>query len=184
MTEALNRVFAEIATFTTTMADLHHDFLSLVQRDIERFLDQTKSLTHQMHWHGWTTLGLTSLSASLAIAGALIPKGGPANTPAPDSRLGANGGIPDALKAITDKLSDNDFLRTTCKTTSKFFNDGVTPAANVWHSSTTTDKQSKLTLLERINLQDGQSKKSDVDQKVQQAQQAALRLSEIKSRGG
>jgi hypothetical protein len=149
----------------------------------------TKNLSNQMYWQGWTTVGLSSLSASLAIAGAIIPKSGPASSASSslNSRLGANDGIGDGfsnvMKTITQKLSDNDFLRTTCKTTSKFFN-GVTPAADVWYRSTTTEIESKRSLIQTVNLQDGQAKKSTFDQQVQQAQQAAQRLLESKSKGG
>lgn len=184
MSGALNRIFAEVADFTHTMAGLHHDFLNLVQRDIDRFFEKTNDLTNQMHWQGRTTIVLSSLSASLAIAGALIPKSDPAgNTPTVNSRLAANGGINDSLKEITKKLTDNDFLRTTCKTTSKFFN-GVTPAADAWYRGITTEIESKKALLERVNLQDGQGKKSSLDQQVQQAQQAITRLLDSKAKGG
>jgi hypothetical protein len=191
MAGALNRIFGEIAEFSKTMGSLHTDFLNLVQRDIERFLEKTKDLNNQMFWQGWTTIGLTSLSGSFAIAGAIITKASPTGdtnaASSLNSRLGANDGIANgfsnAMKAITQKLSDNDFLRSTCKTTSKFFN-GVSPAADAWYRSTTTEIESKRSLLERVNLQDGQTKKSMFDQQVQQAQQAALRLLESKSKGG
>lgn len=189
MSGTLDKIFAQVAGYTKSMANLHNDFLILVKRDIDRFLEKTNDLTNQMNWQGWTTIGLTSLSASLAIAGALIPKSSSAapNTPNLNPRLGANDGITDgfssAMKAITQKLSDHDFLRTTCKTTSKFFN-GVGSAADVWYRSSNTATETKRSLLERINIQDGQSKKSIFDQQVQQAQTAALRLLEAKSKGG
>lgn len=189
MSGALDRIFAEVADFTKVMGSLHNDFLVLVRRDIDRFLEMTKDLNHQMHWQGWATLGLTSLSASLAVAGALIPKTGPAGSNAPtfNSRLGANDGISDGfstmLKSIGQKLSDNDFLRTTCKTSSKFFN-GVSPAADIWFRSTTTDIESKRQLIDRVNLQDGQAKKSMFDQQAQLAQTAVQRILESRSKGG
>lgn len=188
MAGALNRIFGEIAEFSKTMGKLHNDFLNIVVLDINRFLETTKNLTNQMYWQGWATVGLTSLSASLAIAGALIPKAGPAgntNSQA-NSRLGANDGITDwfsnSLKTISQKLSDNDFLRTTCKTASKTFN-GVVPASEVWFRGKTTDIEGKRTLIQQL-MQDGQTKKSMCDTQVQQAQQAALRVLESKSKGG
>lgn len=181
MSETLSKIFGQVAEFTHTMAGLHNDFLSIVQRDINRFLEKTNDLQSQMNWQGYTVLGLTSLSASLAIGGALIPKAAPAaNTPAVDPRLNTNAGI---ASAITQKLSDHKFLRTTCKTASKFFN-GVVPVADAWYRGTTTELESKKTLLQTVNVQDGQSKKSMFDQQAQQAQQAALRLLESKAKGG
>ncbi len=191
MEGALSRIFGEIAEYTKTMGKLHGDFLTLVSADIYHFQEMTNNLKNQMNWQGWTILGLTSLSASLAIAGAFIPKAGPAGSTASppaaaNSRLGANGiadGFSNAMKAIQEKLSNNDFLRTTCKTTSKFF-DGVTPVAQVWSSGKTTEIETKRTLLERVNLQDGQAKKSTFEQAAQQAQQAATRLLDSKAKGG
>jgi hypothetical protein len=188
MSGALNKVFAEIADFTKTMGSLHSDFLIIVRRDIERFQEMTKDLVGELNWQGWSTLCLTSLSASFAIAGALIPKGGAANGNAPtlDPRLAAHDGpsnaFSNALKAITQKLGDNDFLRTTCKTTSKFFG-GVSQPVEVWFRGTTTDIESRRGLIERVNIQDGQAKKSQFDQNVQTAQQAASRLLDSKSKG-
>jgi ankyrin repeat protein len=190
MAEALNKIFGEIAEYTKTMGSLHNDFLHIVRRDIDRFLEKTRDLNNQQNLQGWTILGLTSLSASLAIAGALIPpKATPAaasNAPT-DPRLSTNAGINDGfsktMKAIGDKLADNDFLSTTCKTTSKFF-DGVTPAAKIWFDSKTTDIESKRTLLERVNIPNAQGNKSTLDQNVSQAQQAALRILESKTKGG
>lgn len=190
MSGALNRIFGEIAEFSKTMGSLHNDFLLMLRRDIDHFLEKTKDLNNQMNWQGWTTLGLTSFSASLAIAGALIPpKASPAaasNAPA-DPRLSTNAGINDGfsktMKAIGDKLADNDFLRTTCKTTSKFFG-GLTNVSDPWFKSTTTDIESKRTLLERVNIPNAQGGKTTVDENVSKAQQAALRLLESKSKGG
>jgi len=190
MAEALNRIFGEIAEYTKTMGSLHNDFLHILRRDIDHFLEKTRDFNNQMNWQGWTTLGLTSFSASLAIAGALIPPKAsptaPSNAPA-DPRLSTNAGINDGfsktMKAIGDKLADNDFLRTTCKTTSKFFG-GLTNVSDPWFRSKTTDIESKRTLLQQVNLQDGQSKKSTFDQNASQAQQAALRILESKTKGG
>jgi hypothetical protein len=189
MAGALNRIFTEIAEFSKTMGTLHTDFLNLVVADIHRFLEMTKNLNNQMVWQGWATVGLSSLSASLAILGTVIPKAGPAgstNSTGLNSRLGANDGITDwfsnSMKTILQKLADNDFLRTTCKTTAKFFN-GVAPASDVWFRSTTTDIESKRSLIQTVNLQDGQTKKSTFEAQVQQVQQATSRLLDSKSKG-
>ncbi len=189
MSGALERIFSEVAQFSKTMGGLHNDFLSIVRRDINRFLEQTTNLTNQMHWQGWTTVGLTTLGASLSIAGALLPK------TATDAASGASSlnvrlnaqdfgdQAQEAIRWIGSKLADNDFLRSTCKTSARFIN-GITPATDVWFRSTTTEIESKRSLLQSVNLQDGQTKKSIFDQQVQQAQTAVLRILESKSKGG
>jgi hypothetical protein len=183
----MNRIFAEVADFTKTMGKLHGDFLSIVQRDMARFVELTNDYTKQMNWQGWTTIALTGIGASLAVAGTFFPKNAAnAATPPASPRLGAHNGITDGfsnmMKTITQKLSDNDFLRTTCKTSAKAFN-GVNDAANSWFKSTQTKLESARSLIQSVNLQDGQAKKSTMDQQVQLAQQAISRLIDAKSKG-
>ncbi|MGC1878428.1 MAG: hypothetical protein WA347_09000 [Rhabdochlamydiaceae bacterium] len=191
MPAALDRVFAEVADYSRTMGGLHHNFLDLVKRDVDRFLEKSKNLSDQMFWQGCAILGLSTISASLAIAGELVPKSGPAaaNTPTLDRRLNTNDGITDgfsnAMKAISQKLSDNDFLRTTCKTASHFFGEGgLSRVVQTGFQSTTTKIEAAKSLLMSCNISDGQGKKSMFDQQVNQAHQAALRLLESKSKGG
>lgn len=190
MAASLDRIFSEIAQFSKTMGSLHGDFLGIVRRDIGRFLEETDSLQNQMQWQGWTTVALTSIGASLAIAGALIPKTVPnaaSATPSVDVRLSANAGLSDSvtdtLSWLGSRLGDNDFLRSTCKTSSKFFN-GLGTASEVWYRGTTTQIEAKRSLLERVNLQEGQKAKSEADQAVQQAQSAISRILDSKARGG
>ncbi len=183
----MHRIFAEVADFTKTMGQLHGDFLNMVRRDIDRFLEMTNDLTKQMNWQGWTTVALTSISGTLAVAGNFFPKSGAnAATPPVSPRGGAHDGITDGfsnmLKTITQKLSDNDFLRSTCKTVSKAFG-SFENVANVWFRGSQTKLESDRSLMERVNLQDGQAKKSTMDQQVQLAQQAISRLIDAKSKG-
>lgn len=188
MSGALNKIFAEVTDFTKTMGTLHRDFLTLVQRDINHFLEITQDLTNQMNWQGWTTIALTSLNASCSIAGACFPKAADnAAAQAVNPRLGAHDGITDGfsniMKTITQKLSDNNFLRTTCKTASKTF-DGLGNASSIWFRSSETKLEGNKALIQSVNLQDGQAKKSQMDQQVQMAQQAVSRLLDSKSKGG
>jgi hypothetical protein len=187
---AMDRIFAQIADYSKTMGGLHNGSLSLVRRDIDRFLEKTDDLSEQMRWQGWTVLGFTALSASLAIAGECVPKSGPAgsNGPTPDpSRLGANDGIFDpiskAMKAITDKLSDHEFLRTTAKTASQGCT-GLSQVSEIWYKGSNSKIEAARTLLQSVNIQEGQSFKSGIRNGVDQAQQAGLRLLESKSKGG
>src|SRR3990172_2222345 len=101
---AIEKVFSTITEFTKTMGSLHGDFLSIVRRDIDRFKEMTESLNSQMQWQGWATIALSSVSASLAVAGALIPKAGAA--PALDPRLSVADGISDPLSSILKTLSN------------------------------------------------------------------------------
>lgn len=179
MSGAIERIFSEVAQFTKTMGSFHNDFLNIVKRDIDRFLEKSQDLASQMNWQGWTTIGLTSLSAGLAVAGTLIPTGGAPTTT--DIRSEANG--TNLLSGILEKLKDNDFLRSTCKTASKFFN-GVSPAADVWFRSSTTELESARGLLERVDISDGQTKKGIFDQNAQLANSALSRLLESKAKGG
>lgn len=190
MSGALDRIFSEITQFSKAMGGLHNSFLDIVRRDVNRFLEQTNHLVHQMHWQAWTTIGLTTLNTSLSIAGALIPK-----TMTSDPQASANSlnlrlnarnfsdKTQETLKWLGEKLSNNDFLRSTCKTSAKFIN-GVTPACDLWFRSAITETESKRALLERVNVQDGQAKKTIFDQQIQQAQSAVLRILESKSKGG
>lgn len=186
MAGALDKIFAEVAGFTKEMGKLHNDFLSLVERDIARYLEQSQDLSQQMNWQGWTVLGLAVSSGVLGIAGAALPKAGPDAAPA-NFRLAANDGITDpvtdAIRAIGNKLSDTEFLKEACKSSSQFFT-SVGPVADSWFRSTTTEIESKRSLLDRINIQDGQNKKSMFDQQAQLAQSAVQRILEAKQKGG
>jgi hypothetical protein len=182
----LDKIFAEISSFSKTMGSLHSDFLTLVRTDIERFIEKTKSLQNQYHWQGWSVIALSAAGASLAIAGSLIPKGANAASAATsaDPRLGANDGITDAaskaMKWIAGCLKDNEFLRSTCKTASKFFN-GVTPAANIWYQGKITECESKRELL-RLCFQEEQQEKTGFSQEAKRAQEAALSILQSKAK--
>lgn len=182
---SLDRIFSAIADFTKTMGTLHIDFLNIVRRDIERFTEMTNNLQSQQNWQAWTVIGLSSVGASLAIVGALIPKGSDAASNALNNpRLSANDGIRDAaskaLKWIESCLKDNNFLKTTCKSASQFFN-GITPAANIWYQGKTTGIESKRELV-RLCFQEEQQEKSRFTQDSERAQQAALSILQAKSK--
>lgn len=185
---ALERVFEAIAEYTKAMGGIHGNFLDLVKTDISNFEKKTKELEHEMRWQGKAAVGLASLSFALAITGTFIPKPTNALPPlgAPVSRLNANG-LGDqfnvAMGWITSKLQDKRFLSTTCKSGSSFF-DKMTGPANTFQQAKITDIESKRNLLERFNLQDGQSKKSMFENQVQMAQQAASRILDSKAKGG
>ena len=183
----MNRIFAEVADFTKTMGKLHGDFLSIVQRDIARFEELTNDYTNQLNWQGRLTIALTLFNGTFMVAGNFFPKNtGNAATTAVSPRLGAHDGITDGfsnlLKTITQKLSNNDFLRSACKSASKIC-DGLGDASKVWFNSTQTKLESARSLIQSVNLQDGQAKKSTMDQQVQLAQQAISRLIDAKSKG-
>jgi hypothetical protein len=190
MSVTLNKIFDQIAEYSKTMGKLHTDFLRFVLADTDRFIKLTENLSNQMNWQGRTIIGLTVLSTGLGIAGKLIPPATPGANPnsSPlDPRLGANDGITDwfstTVKAIQQKLSDNNFLRTTCKTTAKFSSE-IQPAARIWFESAQTTIQTKCDLIKTINLKNDQDEKSMADQEVQRALEAARRMLDCKSRGG
>jgi len=184
---ANERVFAAIAEYTKAMGGLHGNFLDLVKTDVENFEKKTKELQSQMRWQGKAVVALASLSFALAICGAAIPEATrAATTPTLPSRLNALGlgdHFQNALRFLTTKLRDNSFMRETCKSGSAFFHTASMPA-NSFLQAKTTEIESKRNLLERFNLQDGQSKKSMFETQVQLAQQAAQRILESKSRSG
>lgn len=186
----IDRVFEEVADFTRSMGALQGSFLTQVKRDVERFLEQTKSLQNQMQWQGYATLGLTAIGASLSIAGALIPKAATPNAPAApqlDVRMNANAGmsdpLSDAAKWLGDRLHDNDFLRSTCKTSAKAFT-GFNNVSDVWFRSSSTDLEARRNLIERVSLQEAQGMRGQADSNVQTAQTAVLRILDSKSKGG
>jgi hypothetical protein len=191
MSSPLERIFAEIADYNKEIAGLHGDTLSILRRDVERFLEKTDSSCTQMQWQGVAVVALTFLSGSLAVFGALYPKNTPnapsAASPAVDVRLNANAGLGDSasdwFRWFGEKMNDNDFLRSTCKTASKTFS-GITPAVDAYFRSTTTEIEAKRSLLERINIQDAQQQKSTLSQLSQQAQQAIQRILDSKTKGG
>jgi hypothetical protein len=186
MSTSLERIFSEVAQFSKTMGGLHNDYLQIVRRDINRFLEETNNLTNQRQWQGWTIFGLTAFSASFAIAAAWIPKTSSNATSAAttlDPRTNANDGLGDFLKGLGEKFKDNDFLRSNCKIASKFF-EGIKPVSDAWNNSEITETEAKRSLLESANIRDGQSKKEILGQQVEKAQTAALRILESKSKGG
>ncbi len=182
--QAVDRVLEEVSDFTRLNGQSQNSFLLQLKLDIDRFVEQTKNLQKQMEWQGYTTLTLTSFGASLAVAGALIPKASPGAEQLPNMRMNANAGMSDPLSNILKKLSDDQFLRTTCKTTSKFFTEGLNRFSESWFSSTRTDIEGKRSLIERVSLQEAQGMRGQTDSNVQTAQTAVLRILDSKSKGG
>ncbi len=185
----LNQVFAELTACVKMEGGLHNDFLAIVQRDLERFFDETKLLQNQLTWQGRTILCLTVISASLAIAGVLIPKAG-ATSPAAraaDVRMTANGArdiFSKQLKWLGERLKDNDFLRETCKAGSTLFGDGLLRFTDVSYRSKTTLTEAERTKIQQILLSDGQGGKSNCSALIQQLNQAALNIIQSKARAG
>ena len=177
----LERIMAEVAQFSKTMGGIHADYLKTVLRDLNRYLEESNNLSSQMKWNGYTTLALTGISASLAVAGACIPKTNGA-TPNLDPRGTANAGSAEMFAQINKLLSDNEFLRTSCKTSAKFFK-GVAPAADAFHRSGQTKTESLRNMIQQY-MQSGQQGKSNCDTQIQQAMTAILRILDSKSKGG
>jgi predicted secreted protein len=181
----IDTIIANIAAYTKTCSALHGDFLQHVRRDIERFKEMTQSLHDQKQWQGWTTIGLSAFNGSLAIAGACIPKTG-VDATANQTRLNANDGPSDAfsnaIKAITDKLKDNEFLRTTCKTSAKFIHN-ITPAVDSFYGAKQTDMEAKRQLFQ-LGFQEAGQEKTRCDQASRQAQETALSILQSKAKGG
>lgn len=181
MTASLDKIFAEVASFTKAMSGLHNNYLLIVQTDIKKFLELTDDLSSQKSNQGTTTLVLTGLSGSLGIAGALFAKTTPAGTPPLDPRAATNAGFQDsigqAFKWIGDKLQDNEFLSSTCKTVSQTLQSG-TSVSDAWFMAGQTKTQAAQTLVERVGISEGQAGKSQADQQAQQVQNAALRILE------
>lgn len=188
MPVAMDRIFEAITDYSKTMGSLHGDFMSIVKRDIERFMEMTNDLQSQMQWQAGTVFALTSISASLAVVGSLMPKGAgaAASTTLNDPRLGANDGIGDAisnaLKFIGDKLKDSEFLRTSCKTTGKFF-DGLSKPVELLFQSRSTQLDAKRELM-KMSFQEGQQEKSAFDQEIRRAQDSALSILQSKAKSG
>lgn len=180
MTKAIDRIISEICAYTKETGSLQANFFDLVCMEIERFIATTNDLSRQMYWQGWTVFSVSALGAGLSVAGALIPKTG--NSPsAPNTRLGANAGIGDAISDVLKKIGEGDFLRTTCKTAGKFLTNGVTSAVGSWFNSETTKLEAKRELL-RISFQEGQQERSLFHQETNKAQERALAILQAKSR--
>jgi hypothetical protein len=139
-----------------------------------------------MGWQAWSVVGISGLSASLAVAGALIPKGAdPASSALSDQRLSANDSIGDtvsnALKKIGEKLGDNKFLRSTCKTASTFFGPNFTSAVNTGFESQKTQFDAKRELM-RVCFQEGQNEKNIFSQEMRKAQELSLSILQAKGK--
>lgn len=184
---AMDRIFEAITDYSKTMGGLHGDFMSIVKRDIERFMEMTNDLQSQMQWQAGAVFAVSTLGASLAVVGALIPKGADAaSTALSDSRLSANDGIGDsisnALKSIGEKLKDSEFLRSTCKTSAKFFN-GIGQPVNLLFQSKITQLEAKTKLIE-VCFREGQQEKSVFDQEIRRTQDAAQSIMQAKAKSG
>jgi len=176
--EALDRIFAEMAAYNKEMGSLHHNYLELVNRDIDRFKEMTDEQYDQMNWQARLVLCFTALSGALAVAGAVIPKG---STPPSSSSSSSSNFAAKALKAVGDKLKDNDFLRETCKTASQTFQ-GITPAVNVWQQGKTTKIEAARELL-RMLFQEDQQQKGVCSQEARKVQELALSILQSRAKG-
>lgn len=184
----MDRIFEAITDYSKTMGGLHGDFMKIVKRDIERFMEKTDNLQNQMYWQAGTVFAVGALGASLAVVGSLIPKGAdPASSTLDGSRLGANNGagdaISDALKSIGEKLKDNEFLRQTCKTGAKLFNGVGENVVSTYHRSKTTKLEADRELIQ-ICMREGQQEKSVFDQEIRRAQDSALQILQSKAKSG
>lgn len=185
MPAQIDKIFSAISDYSRMMGELHIDHLILVRRGIELFEETSGNISSQMQWQCWGVVSLSALSATLAVAGSLIPKGpDSAALPLNNPRLGANDGIGDgisnALKFIDEKLKDSEFLRSSCKTASKFFGDLSEPA-QIWSKSQTTQLESKKELIQTY-FREGQGEKSGLNQEMKKAQESALSILQSKSR--
>lgn len=177
----LEKVFAQIADFSRTMGILNGDYLKQLRTGIDDFLKKTEDLSAQMNWQGWTTVGLTTFSATFAIAGAMLPQ---ATGTAPQlSPFDPNAPFQSGLRIIGQKLQDHDFLRATCKTAAKTFH-GVTPAADTWGRAKTAKTEADRTLLERVTLQNSKQGQDTCTSQMQQAQNLAQSILQSKAKGG
>ncbi len=182
---AIEEIFSAISSYSKSMGRLQNDLLDIFARDIQRFEEMTGNLYNQMQWQAWSVVALTSLSGSLSIAGACIPKAADA-VPSANPRLNANDGITDAIsdfvKVIGDKLSDNEFLKSTCQTVSQTLN-GFQQANGIWAQSKSTDMESKRELI-RLCYGDARDGKGNFSREMTKAQDLALSIVQSKSKGG
>jgi hypothetical protein len=183
----LERIFAEITDFSKMMGSIHNDFLIDLHRDIERLEEKTKNLSEQMKWQGWTVMGISAFSGSLAIVGSLIPKASSATPVLSNPRLGAHDGISNGvskiLKSIGSKLGDNEFLRSTCITSSKFFGEGLSSFVQGGYQSKITGMQSKIELLKTVCIQNDQQGTNFSTQQRNQIEQTVLSILQSKAKG-
>src|SRR5262245_17554304 len=115
----MDRLLTVISDYCKTAGNLHTDYLKMVCRDIERFEEITNNLSSQMVWQSRTIVGLSLLGASLAVAGTLLPKGSDDYASLP----------------FAEKLQNNEFLRSTCKTAAETFFPKFTDAAKIGYDS-------------------------------------------------
>jgi hypothetical protein len=161
--KALDGVFSVICQYTKTMGGLHGDFLSLVHRDIARFLEETTNVHNQMQWQGRFTLVLTSFNVALTIAGGLIPK------------------VP--TTAHISEQNASKFLRNACKAAAQGCS-GFNNFSNTYFQGNITELQAKCSLFKEVNVNNGQSSKAAMDQNVAQAQRAVQSILDSKAKGG
>jgi hypothetical protein len=178
----LEKIFAELADYSKTMGQLHNNFFDIVNRDIARFLEKTNDVNNQARWQAGTVMCLTLFSASFRIAGKCFSKAETPVTTGLDLRQAANGACDNVLKAISQKLSDHDFLRETTKVCAKIADGAIQPANLIFQSRSGTT-EAKSNLLEKVIVPEGQSKKSAFLQEMQQANAAVIRFLESKSKG-
>src|SRR5581483_9744766 len=181
MPAPIDRIFEAVTDYSKTMGNLHGDYLKIVKRDIDRFLEKTGDLQSQMYWQAGTVFAVGALGASLAVAGSLIPKGAdPASSTLNNPRLEANGAR-DILKSIGEKFKDSQFLRQTCKTSAKLFNQVGESTATAYHRAKTTKLEADRELIQMC-YREGQQEKSVFDQEVRRAQDSALSILQSKAK--
>ena len=166
--DALDELFAVLATLSRTLTGLNHEVLGLVRHDINRFKEMTEGLHHQKTWQGRSALSLTTLSASLAILGSLLPAAGTA-------------GHHSRLKDIIDQVGGSEFLRTTAKTTAEFFH-GVVPVSDVWFQGRSTTQEAARSLTQQV-FQEEQRVADAYISTAKEIQQMASSILQASARG-
>lgn len=156
--KAIDRLFAALADHTKSLAHLQRDYLTSLLADLDRFLAATQDISKQMRWQGWTTLCLTSLSASFAVAGSLFSKSA--------EQLPAR---------FLDKLKSSEFLRQTCRTAAKTFG-GLSGPADSWFRSRTTVDEGRRSIVQVAmqEIQGGKGQLSSQSSTINQTMQSIL----------
>jgi len=184
MPRTINEIISIMRQFSDNMTGLRADFNTITEESIERFLEETTNVSNQMRHQGRLIFGMNCASAGFAMLGALLTPQTPSNrttNPSVNVRLNAQDGLKDLIHSFANKLRDNEFLSSTCKTSSQFFS-GLTPVVQSSSQAVITEGETKRSLLKEMQIQQGQAGKSYCDGQTQQINSLALNLLQTAAR--
>ncbi|MBS0653724.1 MAG: hypothetical protein JSR39_09425 [Verrucomicrobia bacterium] len=179
MSGSVYALLPQLASIMQTFNQLGAQHTSRLLSQLHQYGDLTDGQIGWMRLQAGATLATAFLAGSAGIASGFFPKG--AASPTLNLEVG-NSPIEALFKSIAEKLTDNDFMRTTLKTAAKTIPNASDGFKTLIQGSVTED-ESKRSILSQVRFQAAQEGQNSAQAAIDKANQLANSIIEKKGRG-